>query len=252
MRSVEVPRSGVRSEPILSDTVERDQPDIADRLRAPVRVMCYVSKATEDQLADHDPIVLLHDRTRRWEPCQPLDDLTNAFEEVLGALRLPLGRKPGPVTADVLDEALVEADAPPRLQRVRVPGPRCRTTGASPDPRSLSEDSRAVPSRMVWANAHERARCHSCARDNRPSSSSSSRRAIASARKPVASGTPVLFAYRSRRVRISGLTGTLSGRFLRLAGFPIGAPPCSGKSYIRVSVLLSTAAAQVAIRTASR
>lgn len=183
-----------------------------------MRVVRDVSEAPEHQLPDDHLIVLLHDRTRGGKASQTLDHLVDPTDEVLDTRRLALRCEPGPMAAGVSNEAFVEADpSPPHPQRDRAPARARarRTTAPRPDARSSSDDSRAVPSGMVWAIAHERARCHSWARESLSWSSSSSRCATASARKPVASGSPVRLAYRSSRARISGLTGTLSGTFLR-------------------------------------
>lgn len=113
VRSVESPGLGVRLRAILSDTVERQQPHIADGLAATVGVVSDVAQAPEDQLAHDDPLVLLDDGPRSGEGCQPLDDLSHAIEEVLDAFRLALCREPGSVASEVLNEVLVKADGPP-------------------------------------------------------------------------------------------------------------------------------------------
>jgi hypothetical protein len=111
--SLEAPPTGVRLESVLADAIQRQQPDIADRLASAVRVVGDVAQAAEDQLADDDPIVLPDDRARSGESCQALEDLPDASEEVLDTFRLALRREPGSVASDVLNEVLVEADAPP-------------------------------------------------------------------------------------------------------------------------------------------
>lgn len=120
------PGGGVGLGSILADAVEPQQPHVADGLTPAVRVVGHVPEAAEDQLADHDPIVLPDDRPGCGEGPEPFHHLADALEEVLDPLRLTFSREPLSVSSDILEEVLVHADAPPPHSA----SPRRARTGA--------------------------------------------------------------------------------------------------------------------------